>query len=47
MKAGLKFITQDIGSMVDSLSLEIFLIKTDLKDVIIQKRSCTKSLWAS
>lgn len=47
MKARLKLITQDIGSMVNSLSLEIFLIKTVLKDVIIQKRSGTKSLWAS
>lgn len=47
MKTALKFITQEMENTVDSLSLEIFLIKTDLKDAIIQKRSCAKSLWAS
>lgn len=45
MKARLKLITQGMGSMVDSLSLESFSIKTDLKDVIIQKRICSKTLW--
>lgn len=39
MKARLKLITQEIGIMVDSLSPEIFLIKTDLKDIIIQKET--------
>lgn len=47
MKAALKFITQEMESMVNSLSLEIFLIKTDSKDAIIKKRSRAKSLRVS
>lgn len=39
MKARLKLITQEMGIMVDSLSLENFLIKTDVKDIIIQKEA--------
>lgn len=42
MKARLKLVTQGSGSMVNSLSLEIFLIKIDLKDVIIQKNKLCK-----
>lgn len=42
MKARLKLVTQGSGGMVNSLSLEIFLIKTDLKDVIIQKKKLCK-----
>lgn len=38
-KARLKLITQEMRSMVGSLSLEIFLIKTDLEDVTFQKSS--------